>query len=144
MQIRDIVGYQDRKVATIGPDALVAEAADIMDERKIGTVVVSSDGEGVIGIISERDIVCAVANGAEGIASLRVSQLCTDNPVICAPNDFVTDVWETMVVKNFRHMPVVEFGSLVGLVSMGDLIARMLEEFGRDEMADVWSSLEFI
>lgn len=75
MHIRDIIGFKDRDVATIRPDALVVEAADIMDERKIGVVVVCSEEGRVMGMISERDIVRAVADGTEDISTLQVNQL---------------------------------------------------------------------
>ncbi len=144
MHIRDIIGFKDRDVATIRPDALVVEAADIMDERKIGVVVVCSEEGRVMGMISERDIVRAVADGTEDISTLQVNQLYSEDPAICTPDDPVGNVWETMRERRFRHMPVVEFGKLVGIVSLGDLLARMLEEAGLDSKAEVWSYLEFL
>ncbi len=144
MRIRDVIGAEGKDVAVIGPSALVVEAADIMDERQFGIVVVCSDGGRVLGMISERDIVRAVAEGVNDILALKVDQLFTEDPVLCSPGDNVDEVAETMRERHFRHMPVVEHGKLVGIVTLGDILARTLEEKGYDEKAKIWSCLEFL
>ncbi len=144
MRVRDVIGAKGKDVAVIGPDALVVEAADIMDERQIGIVVVCSDGGRVLGMISERDIVRSVAEGANDILALKVDQLFTENPVVCTPDDNIDDMSETMRERHFRHMPIVEYGKLVGIVTLGDILARTLEEKGFDEKAKIWSCLEFL
>lgn len=144
MQVRDVFGAQGRDVAVLGPDALVSEAADIMDERRIGTVVICSDSGRVIGVISERDIIAAVAEGAGDFSSMEVSRLFSEDPVVCSPDDKAEKVSETMRERHFRHMPVVEHGKLVGIVSLGDILAHTLRERGLDELANYWTKLDFL
>jgi CBS domain-containing protein len=144
MVISDIIGSRSGDVAVIGPDALVAEAADMMDERKIGIVVVCSEDGVVLGLISERDIVRAVAEGGNDFSVLRVDQLFTEEPQVCSPSDNIEEITDTMHVNQFRHMPVVEYGKLVGMVSLSDILAHTLEEKGFDEKANIWSCLEIL
>ena len=144
MRVEEIVRAKGDKTVTIGTDALVAEAAEIMASHRWGLVVVCSEGERVVGVISERDIIRAVAEVSGDISVLEVSQLLTTNPVTCGLEDDIRDVFETMSKHHFRHMPVVQYGKLAGLVSVADILKFLVEESDMDKRATIYSYLEYI
>ena len=125
----------DNGVITVTPETSVAEAANILAERRIGGVVVSSDGERPEGILSERDIVRALA--VRGAACLKetVSEMMTRNPVCCTRQDTSDAVLARMTDGRFRHMPVVEEGKLVGIVTIGDVVKARLDELSLEKTA---------
>jgi CBS domain-containing protein len=125
----------DEGVITITPETLVSEAAQILAERRIGGLVVSRDGTKVDGIISERDIVRSLA--VRGIVCMTesVSDMMTRNPVCCARQDTSDAVLTRMTDGRFRHMPVVEDGKLVGIVTIGDVVKARLEELSMEKTA---------
>lgn len=122
-------------VVTVRSDASVAEAARLLSERRIGAVVVSDDGTSADGILSERDIVREL--GAQGAAVLdrRVSDLMTAKVITCRPGDAVRDVLEQMTQGRFRHLPVIEDGRMIGVVSIGDAVAARLRQLSADRDA---------
>ncbi len=144
MSIEAIIRTKGREVATIGPDASVVDAAEVLKEQRIGVVVVCSPEGHVFGMISERDIIHAVADWPKKINTLRVSQLYTEHPVTCSLEDDEREVLEKMHKMNFRHIPVVENGKLAGIVSSGDLLAYLLGEANFREKEFFWSQLEFL
>ena len=123
------------KVLTIAPDATVAEAARILSERRIGSLVVSTDGRTLQGILSERDIVREM--GARGVGCLteRVEEMMTRDVVTCSCNDMADDVLARMTQGRFRHLPVVEDGAMVGLLSIGDVVKARLSELSMEKDA---------
>ncbi len=122
-------------VITVRPDTPVAAVADILAERRIGGVVVSDDGRRVVGILSERDIVRALAlRGAECL-TLVTADLMTRNPSCCAPGDEADAVLQRMTDGRFRHMPVTERGDLVGIVTIGDVVKARLDELAMEKTA---------
>ncbi|MAU51226.1 MAG: histidine kinase [Roseovarius sp.] len=125
----------DNGVITVTPETSVAEAANILAERRIGGVVVSSDGERPEGILSERDIVRALA--VRGAACLKetVSEMMTRNPVCCTRQDTSDAVLARMTDGRFRHMPVIEDGRLIGIVTIGDVVKARLEELSMEKSA---------
>lgn len=122
-------------IETIAPDASVAEAAAILDKRRIGALVVSRTGEDIDGIISERDIVRALARKGGGCLDMKVSELMTGDVVSCAPDESANSVLERMTRGRFRHMPVVENGGMVGLVSIGDVVKARIAEIEQENQA---------
>lgn len=125
----------DDGVVTVKPGTSVADVAQILAERRIGGVVVSKDGQEPQGIISERDIVRALA--VRGPACIResVDNMMTRNPVCCTRNDNADDVLSRMTNGRFRHMPVVENGVLIGIVTIGDVVKARLEELAMERNA---------
>jgi CBS domain-containing protein len=123
------------EVVTIGPEASVTEAAKILSERRIGTVVVSSDGKTADGVLSERDIVREL--GARGAACMSetVGSMMTKNPVTCGPNDSADAVLRKMTEGRFRHMPVVQDGAMVGIITLGDAVKARLQEVSMEKEA---------
>jgi CBS domain-containing protein len=122
-------------VVTVKPGATVAEAARILSDKRIGSVVVSPDGQVALGILSERDIVREVGKRGPGCLSERVEQMMTSKIVTCAREDRAVDVLGTMTNGRFRHMPVVEGGKLVGLVTIGDVVKYRLTELAMEKDA---------
>lgn len=122
-------------VLTIRPDATVAEAARMLSERRIGSLVVSADGRRALGILSERDIVREI--GRRGPACLEDSaeSMMTRDLVTCTRGDSADDVLATMTRGRFRHLPVVENDEMVGLISIGDVVKARLSELSMEKDA---------
>jgi CBS domain-containing protein len=128
MNVETILRNKGNWVATIRPDATIAEAVDMLHEERIGAIVVSEDGEGVDGILSERDIVIALADHRADLLSRNVNEIMTRKVVTCEPGDTVSDLMAEMTNRRIRHFPVVADGRLCGIVSIGDLVKSRLDE----------------
>jgi CBS domain-containing protein len=128
MNVETILRTKGRVVATIRPDATILDGVRELKRRGIGALVVSSDGSHVDGIISERDIVHALADHGGALLTLRIEALMTRRVQTCTPDDTVGDLMERMTQSRFRHLPVVKDGVLCGLVSIGDLVKNRIEE----------------
>lgn len=122
-------------VVTVKTDASIADAAKILSEKRIGTVVVSDDGETPAGILSERDIVRELAKSGSGCLTQPVSTYMTSDLVTCTSDSNVQDVLSQMTEGRFRHMPVVEDGKLVGIVTLGDAVKAQLAEVAMEKDA---------
>ncbi|SMP10928.1 CBS domain-containing protein [Shimia sagamensis] len=122
-------------VLTVKPGTLVEEAAKILADKGIGTVVVSPDGNTLAGILSERDIVRELAKRGAGCMSDKIDDYMTTELVTCGRNDDAVSVLEQMTQGRFRHMPVLEDGKLVGLVSLGDTVKARLSELAMEKDA---------
>lgn len=139
MTVRHVLAEKGDEVVTLGPEKTLAEAAHLLSERRIGAVVVSGDGARVDGILSERDIVRAIAREGAAALDAKVSAYMTREVVTCAREVAIDDLMHVMTQGKFRHVPVVEEGRLVGIVSIGDVVkrrvaaieaeARMLKEY---------------
>lgn len=125
----------DEGVITIKPAMLVSEAASILAEKRIGGLVVSADGDSADGILSERDIVRSLAMRGASCLSDKVEDLMTRNPVCCSRQDPSDAVLARMTDGRFRHMPVVEEGKLVGIVTIGDVVKARLQELAMEKDA---------
>ena len=123
-------------VETVNPSVTVAEASKILAEKRIGTVVVSEDGgETASGILSERDIVRELAASGSGCLSQPVSAYMTSDLVTATQQDTVQDIMARMTDGRFRHMPVVENGKLIGIVTLGDVVKAQLTELAMEKDA---------
>jgi CBS domain-containing protein len=125
----------DDGVVTVKPGTKISDVSQILAERRIGGVVVSKDGQVASGIISERDIVRALAVKGAVCLGEKVDDMMTRNPVCCARNDKADDVLTRMTEGRFRHMPVVEDGVLVGIVTIGDVVKARLQELSMEKDA---------
>lgn len=125
----------DAAVVTIAPGATVAEAVTILSAKRIGALVVSTDGKGAEGILSERDIVRELGKRGAGILSEKVSALMTAKLVSCGRSEPTDAVLQKMTDGRFRHMPVIEGGALVGLISIGDVVKARLMELSAEKDA---------
>ncbi|MEL6608531.1 MAG: CBS domain-containing protein [Pseudomonadota bacterium] len=136
MRVSDILKAKGQApVTTMAPGAAVTDAAQILSKNKIGTVVVSADGRSPDGVVSERDIVRELGRRGPSCLDDRLSDLMTRKVVTCAPTDDVSRVLEKMTEGRFRHMPVVDDGAMVGLVSLGDVVKAQLREVAAEKDA---------
>lgn len=130
MKTREILTKKGHRVVTISRDASIETAIHRLALERIGALVVSEDGQRLEGIISERDIIRALAE--EGPAILgpgrKVAEIMTAAPYTCSPEDTVKELMDRMTRYRVRHLPVVEQGRLVGIVSIGDVVKNRLEE----------------
>ncbi|MDB5408071.1 MAG: putative signal transduction protein with domain [Rhodospirillales bacterium] len=128
MNVEAILRTKGRAVATIRSDATVADCVRELKNRGIGALIVSSDGKHVDGIISERDVVHALADRGGALLTLKIDALMTRKVQTCTPEDTVSDLMERMTARRIRHLPVLQDGVLCGLVSIGDLVKNRIEE----------------
>ncbi|MCI5095419.1 MAG: CBS domain-containing protein [Rhodobacteraceae bacterium] len=122
-------------VVTIAPDACIADAAALLAEKRIGTVVVSSDGEAAEGILSERDIVRELAKSGGGCLDQSVDNYMTKKLVTCTSETRIEEVLQQMTDGRFRHMPVVENDKLIGIVTLGDVVKAQLARVAMEKDA---------
>lgn len=127
MRIADVLARKGGTVVTIAPDRTVRELLALLAEHGIGAVVVSGDGTGVAGIVSERDVVRRLHAAGDAVLDGAVSAIMTVDVHTCTPDDTVEGLMETMTARRFRHVPVVVDGELVGIMSIGDVVKRRLE-----------------
>lgn len=125
----------DSSVVTVASGATVAEAAALLSQRRIGALVVSSDGKSAEGILSERDIVRELGRRGAGVLAEPVAALMTKNLVSCGRGDLTDAVLQKMTDGRFRHMPVIEGGQMIGLISIGDVVKARLMELAADKEA---------
>ena len=131
-----------RDIATVPPTASVEDAAKAMSERKIGALVVSSDGKRIEGIISERDIVARLGSDGADTLSRPVADVMTTDVKTCNGNDTAIGLLGRMTRGRFRHLPVAdEHGNMTGILSIGDIVKARLEEMEAENraMADMLS-----
>lgn len=135
MLVSQILTNKPGGVVTIPPGSSLREAVDLLAARRIGAVVVSPDGRRVAGILSERDVVREL--GKRGVACLdeTVDRVMTRAIYGCAATDSADAVLEQMTRRRFRHMPVMEGDAMVGLISIGDVVAARLAELQMEKDA---------
>ena len=109
-------------MVAVGSDTSAADIAVVLKNEGIGAVVVKNDQEGMMGIVSERDIVHAIAERGDGALSLNAKDLMSGSVVTCAPESSSTDIMEQMTESSIRHLPVTVDGSLVGIISVSDVV----------------------
>lgn len=127
MKIKTILATKGTKVFTVRPEQSLKEAVDLLGQHNVGALVVVNEEGKPVGIISERDIVRAAARTAE-VFTLPVSQVMTKKVIAGLPQDDVKSVLLTMTEKRFRHLPIMEQGKLVGIVSIGDMVKAQIDE----------------
>ena len=136
MQVLQILKSKGNdEVVTVPPGALISEAAQILADKRIGTVVISTDGSTAEGILSERDIVRELAARGAACLSAMVDEYMTAKLVTCTRSDTADEVLQKMTVGKFRHMPVVEDGKLIGLITLGDVVKARLSELAMEKDA---------
>ncbi|MBI3435639.1 MAG: CBS domain-containing protein [Proteobacteria bacterium] len=135
MTVQGILARKGRGVNTIDPAANIAQAAALLAQHGIGALVVTGAGDRVVGIISERDIVRALAERGAGALTVAVADVMTRKVVTCASGETISEIMERMTGGKFRHVPVLEQGSLAGIISIGDVVKFRLEEMERESDA---------
>ena len=134
MQVDTILQSKGRTVVTVTSGTTIAEAVDLLNARRIGAVVVVDAGK-VAGILSERDVVRHLGQEWGRLASRPVSDIMTRTVVTASRFANVSDVMESMTDKRIRHMPIVDNGELGGIVSIGDVVKRKIEETEQEALA---------
>jgi CBS domain-containing protein len=128
MHITQLLRRKGGEVATVDAGASVRTALALLAEHRVGALVVSADGRGVDGIISERDVVRALHERGAGLLSDPVASVMTEQVHTCVPGARLEDLARTMTEHRVRHVPVVDGGALVGIVSIGDVVKARLDE----------------
>ncbi|APZ54408.1 CBS domain-containing protein [Salipiger abyssi] len=136
MQVQQILKDKaDDGVVTVAPGTSVAAAAQVLAERRIGGVVISEDGQTPLGILSERDIVRQVAAVGATCLESRVEELMTKTVKTCTCAEDSDVVLARMTEGRFRHMPVVEDGLMVGIITIGDVVKAHISELAMEKEA---------
>ena len=132
MTISIILASKGREVVTIAPSASLASAVGLLVEKRIGAVLILGADRRVVGILSERDVVRALAERGAGALEEPVSQTMTRKVSTCNENESVFNIMKCMTEGRSRHVPVVDQGQLVGIVSIGDVVKHRLHQMERD------------
>ena len=135
MTVESILRIKGRDVVTTPQMATLHEAARKLREGRIGALVVSDDGRTVIGIISERDIVHTMADKGKTALDLPVKDAMTAKVITVAPSDRVDGLMRIMSERRIRHLPVVDDGALCGMISIGDVVKRRMDDVQREAEA---------
>lgn len=128
MRISDVLRVKGEQVVTVSPDTDVAHLLSVLAEHSIGAVVVSRDGTTVDGIVSERDIVRALARRGAAVLTEPVTGILTAEVRTITPDALLADAERLMTERRFRHLPVVVDGRLNGIVSIGDVVKKRIDE----------------
>ncbi|MET9211100.1 MULTISPECIES: CBS domain-containing protein [unclassified Nocardia] len=132
MRIAEILRNKGTTVTTVPPQTTVRVLLTVLAEHNIGAVVVSPDGAAISGIVSERDVVRHLARLDAAVLDRPVAEIMTDRVRTCGPEDHVSSLREIMTEHRVRHMPVVEAGRLVGIVSIGDVVKSEITELAAE------------
>jgi CBS domain-containing protein len=135
MIVSIILADKGRDVFTIEPSASLAGAAKLLAEKRIGAALILGADHRLVGIISERDIVQAVAARGAGALDEPVSQTMTRKVETCNENETICSIMERMTNGKFRHVPVVDQGRLAGIVSIGDVVKHRLQQVEHESAA---------
>jgi CBS domain-containing protein len=135
MFVSDILSQNGGLVYTVTPGTLVSQVAQQLSTRRVGCVLVLEDIDTIAGIVSERDLVRALAQHGDKALPMEVHTIMTRQVVTCDPDDSIDQVMAMMTRGRFRHLPVVRHGELLGLVSIGDVVKARLAEAAHETEA---------
>lgn len=128
MFVRQILLTKGRNVVATSSDATAAEVAALLKQHQVGAVVVTDSSNAPKGIISERDLATGLADHGANVLDQPVAQLMTKDLITCSPDDTVQRLMEIMTSHRIRHLPVLDKGKMVGIISVGDVVKSRLEE----------------
>jgi CBS domain-containing protein len=128
MTVKTILSRKGRDVVTIAPTANLTEAVKLLAQRRIGAVVVTGPDHRVAGILSERDIVRSLGERGPAALEENVGSVMTRKVTTCTESDTIAAIMERMTAGKFRHVPVVDQGRIVGVISIGDVVKYRVEE----------------
>lgn len=135
MMIHHLVRAKGPNVHTVAPDSTVRDAVTLMATARVGALVVSVDGTTIGGVFSERDIVRGLAEHGAEVLDMPVRALMTSEVQTCTPADTVDGLMSVMTERRIRHVPVVEDGRMVGIVSIGDVVKHRIVELEDERTA---------
>ena len=128
MRVKDMLKHKGTVVVTVRPDASCRALLAVLAEHNIGAVVVSENGISVDGIVSERDVVRHLNEHGDAILDGPVSEIAVWQVSTCGLDDSVNELCTTMTERRIRHLPVVDAGRLVGIISIGDVVKERVAE----------------
>jgi CBS domain-containing protein len=134
MTVRSILNTKGHQIVSVEPDVKLAAAVRLLAERKIGAVLVMNQSR-LEGILSERDIVRVLGERGAAVLEEPVAQVMTRKVVTCKETDTVAELMEMMTSGKFRHLPVIDNGKVVGLISIGDIVKRRVQEYESEQEA---------
>jgi len=134
MTVRSILNTKGHQITSVQPDAKLAAAVKLLGEKKIGAVLVMNQSR-LDGILSERDIVRVLGERGAAVLEEPVSDVMTRKVVSCKETDTVAEIMEMMTTGKFRHLPVLDNGKVVGLISIGDIVKRRVQEYESEQEA---------
>lgn len=132
MTVRIILDEKGRDVTTVSRETTLMDAARVLTEQKIGAVVVVDPDRQILGILSERDIVRAIAERGGEVMDQQVASVMTRKVVQCHEESSINEVMEIMTNGRFRHLPVAISGRLAGIISIGDVVRRRIQDVERE------------
>ena len=135
MTVSIILATKGREVVSVEPNAALSSVVALLAERRIGAVPILGVDRRIAGIVSERDIVRALAERGAAALDEPVSRVMTRKVSTCTEGETIASIMERMTAGKFRHLPVVEQGRVVGLISIGDVVKHRLQEMERDSAA---------
>jgi CBS domain-containing protein len=134
MTVRSILDSKGGDVVSVAPDVSLTDAIQLLATRRIGAVLVMN-GSTLEGVLSERDIVRVLGERGAAVLNEPVREVMTRRVVSCRLADTVTAIMEKMTTGKFRHLPVIEEGRIVGLISIGDVVKRRVSEYEKEQEA---------
>jgi CBS domain-containing protein len=135
MIIKSILAAKGSNVISIEPNASLESAVKTLAEHRIGALLVLGPDRRVVGILSERDVVRALAERGAGVLAQPLAQVMTRRVVTCSPSDSVDVLMERMTTGKFRHLPVIEQERVIGIISIGDVVKHRLQEIEQESAA---------
>ncbi len=136
MLVRQILSSKpSHKILSVSPESSVGDAVGLLSANRIGALMVFSGGNTLEGILSERDIVRELGKKGPDALLMQAGELMTATVIACSPSDTAVSVLEKMSEGRFRHMPVVEDGSVVGVISIGDVVKARIDEVEHENSA---------
>ncbi len=135
MQVSAILAEKGHEVATANPETTMMAVMEDLSEKNIGAIIVTNERQSVVGIISERDIVRALAQHGATAFDQPVANYMTQSVVTCSEHESSHDLMGKMTAGRFRHVPVVSDMRLVGVISIGDIVKARIEEVQREAEA---------
>jgi CBS domain-containing protein len=135
MNVATILNVKGRNIISALPSDSIAKVAGILAENGIGALLIVDEGGNLKGLLSERDIVRGMATSGDGCLKLLAESLMTSTLVTCGLNDTVNQVMAMMTNKRIRHLPVMENDSLVGFISIGDVVKNRMDEIENEAAA---------
>lgn len=135
MLVAHILNEKGHDVLSIRPEATLQDAASVLTRHRIGALIVRGDAGALMGIISERDIVRAIAEHGQAALALPVSARMTADVAVCEETATIAEIMETMTRDRIRHLPVVRDGKMCGIISIGDVVKSRIDETLREAEA---------
>ena len=136
MLVRQILSTKSSgDILSVTPDATISAAVEVLSQNRIGALVVFDADKALVGILSERDIVRELGRKGPDALLMKVDDLMTNEVMACAPSDTAVSVLERMTEGRFRHMPVVEDGTISGVISIGDVVKARIDEVEHETSA---------